>query len=59
LVAGYGELEFGVARCLASALGDSDTAFKTLYRIRGEEQDRRAGVAQEAGSHPISLFRAA
>lgn len=38
IVAGYGELEFGIARCLSAALGDSNTAFKTMYRIRGEEQ---------------------
>lgn len=36
LLAGYGELEYVFALCLANALGDQDRALKTFFIIRGE-----------------------
>jgi hypothetical protein len=39
ILSGYSVLEFWLAHCLRSALGDDpDTAIKVLFRIRGEEQ---------------------
>jgi hypothetical protein len=38
LVAGYGELEFELAICLSLVLKDRDTAIRTMFRVRGEEQ---------------------
>jgi hypothetical protein len=37
LLAGYGELEFLLARCLSEVAGDLSTASRILYRSRGEE----------------------
>jgi hypothetical protein len=37
LVVGYGELEFALARCLGATLESNESAFKALYRARGEE----------------------
>ena len=38
LLAGYGELEFELSRCLGAALGDDNTAARALFRVRGEKQ---------------------
>jgi hypothetical protein len=38
LLAGYGELEFEMCRCLESAMGSFDAAFKLLFRKRGERK---------------------
>lgn len=43
MLIGFGELEFGLCVCLASALGDVDTAFLTFFRARGE--DARVQIA--------------
>jgi hypothetical protein len=37
LLAGYGELEFLLARCVSVATGDLSTAGRVLYRSRSEE----------------------
>jgi hypothetical protein len=37
MLVGYGELEFRLCVCLASAIGDLDTAFLTFFRARGED----------------------
>lgn len=36
LVAGYGELEFMLALLVAQVINDQDTAFKVMFRARGE-----------------------
>ena len=38
LLAGYGELEFRLFGCLASAMDDDNTACRVLFRTRGEER---------------------
>jgi hypothetical protein len=38
LLAGYGELEFEMCRCLEAAIGSFDSAFKLLFRTRGEKK---------------------
>jgi len=37
MLAGYGELEFDLSRCVAAALDDDDGAIKALFRLRGEQ----------------------
>ena len=37
LVAGYGELEFELANCVAAVVKDTNTAMRTVFRIRGED----------------------
>lgn len=36
MLAGYGELEFDLARCLGAVLGDDSVGFRTLFRVQGE-----------------------
>ena len=36
IVISYGEIELRVAMCLGNALGDQDTALRTMFRIMGE-----------------------
>jgi hypothetical protein len=36
LLAGYGELEYALAYCLANTIGNLDAALRTLFVIRGE-----------------------
>src|SRR4051794_31432912 len=39
LLAGYGELEVDLALCVAATLDDDvDTAFRIMFRLRGESQ---------------------
>lgn len=53
LLAGYGELEFVMTSCLTNVLGsNSEVAFKTMYRARGEE--RRILVADAIMREPYS-----
>ena len=35
LLAGYGELEFIYAQCLAETIGNQETALRTYFGIRG------------------------
>ena len=37
LVLGYGEIEYAICLCLGSALNDTNTALKIMYRSRNEE----------------------
>jgi hypothetical protein len=36
LLAGYGEIEYLFAMCLASSASDEDTALRTFFSVRGE-----------------------
>ena len=36
LTAGYGELEYTMAECLGATLGDKESAFRTIFRLRTE-----------------------
>jgi hypothetical protein len=38
LIAGYGELEFGLCQMVGAVLKDDDQAIRVLFRTRGEEQ---------------------
>ena len=38
LLAGYGEIEFDLCNCLGAVLGNDDTAIRTLFRLRSEDQ---------------------
>ena len=35
ILAGYGELEFGLCECLGAALGDKTVAFQAIFRMSG------------------------
>ena len=42
MLTNYGELEFCLAKCLEVVIGDANTAFRAMYRDRGE--DRRINI---------------
>lgn len=37
LLAGYGELEFELGNCVGAAIGDTNTAMRVVFRLKGEE----------------------
>jgi len=43
MILSYGEIEIAVAKCLGLALGNQDTAYKTMFRVIGESA--RIGAA--------------
>ena len=49
LLAGYGELEYGLTRCLDSVLADTAIGIKTIFRVRSEQS--RIDIA-DAILHP-------
>src|ERR1051326_7993071 len=36
MLAGYGELEYDLAQCLSSVLGDKHAGFRAFFRMKGE-----------------------
>ena len=43
LLAGYGELEFELCRCVAAINDNMDAAIKAMFRVRGEEKRIKPG----------------
>jgi hypothetical protein len=37
MLAGYGELEFELTECVGTALGDMESRFRAMFRIKGEQ----------------------
>jgi hypothetical protein len=66
IIAGYGEIEYGLSLCLTSALGNRNSAFRTFFRIRGEEQRieiadalmRRPFIEQKLGDEYAEMIGA-
>src|ERR1700721_2673311 len=55
LLAGYGDLEFGLCTCVGMGIGDFDMAIKAMYRPRGESQ--RIEIADALGRKAYHRLR--
>ncbi len=57
ILAGYGELEFGLCHCVGQARNDLDMVLKVMFRARGEKQ--RIETADAIGRSQFYILKLA